>query len=530
MFFSKKINSWLLVFILIFTSLNFVPTESEALNISYFRAGNIISDSKFFTHGTLTVKQIQSFLDSKGNQCKSIPSQNLFCIKDLKITTKNVEANKYCNAYVGAKNESVAQIISKFSKNCNISEKVLLVTLQKEQGLITTPYATYVDPNGNHAKDGWAYRAAMGFGCPDGGACNSKYYGLFNQLDQATWQYIAYVAGDYNYTYKPYQTIAIKYNPNSSCGSSKVYIENKATAALYNYTPYQPNKHAIAAVTGASSNACASYGNRNFFNYYNNWFGNSRVKSEIGKAAVIPEASELIDITHLTSARQKAINQIVEAGIITPCTKVSFCPDKLLGRDALAKYLLLSIGTKVTPKEKSSYFKDVSSKTVKIKYAGDSKTTTIQPLSKNVVAYIDALYEMKLTLGTYKDNKGNLVFKPKNSVTRAELAQFLFGFHNIVQGSHYPTLTSKNTKSDFADVSTKKIKVVYSGEKKATTIQKFSQKRVYAINWMYENNIIWAVSTNNKGKITFRPNDKVNRGQFAQILTRMLNKDLLLID
>jgi hypothetical protein len=54
-----------------------------------------------------------------------------------------------------------------------------------------------------------------------------------------------------------------------------VFIENRATALLYIYTPYQPNAAALRAGTG-EGNACSSYGNRNFSIIYANWFGNPR--------------------------------------------------------------------------------------------------------------------------------------------------------------------------------------------------------------------------------------------------------------
>jgi putative cell wall-binding protein len=68
----------------------------------------------------------------------------------------------------------------------------------------------------------------------------------------------------------------VRFSPDASCGTSNVLIENIATAALYHYTPYQPNAAALAAGDRAVSpyDSCAAYGNRNFSLYYNSWFGN----------------------------------------------------------------------------------------------------------------------------------------------------------------------------------------------------------------------------------------------------------------
>jgi hypothetical protein len=77
-----------------------------------------------------------------------------------------------------------------------------------------------------------------------------------------TW-YTPYILGN-NY---------IQYNPSSSCGGSTVNIQNRATQALYNYTPYQPNQGALNAGWGTAS--CGSYGNRNFYLYFVKWFGST---------------------------------------------------------------------------------------------------------------------------------------------------------------------------------------------------------------------------------------------------------------
>ena len=63
----------------------------------------------------------------------------------------------------------------------------------------------------------------------------------------------------------------IQYNPNASCGGSIVNVRSLATSALYRYTPYQPNAGALAAGYGTAS--CGAYGNRNFYLYFEDWFG-----------------------------------------------------------------------------------------------------------------------------------------------------------------------------------------------------------------------------------------------------------------
>ena len=64
----------------------------------------------------------------------------------------------------------------------------------------------------------------------------------------------------------------VQFHPNTACGTTTLTIRNKATAALYYYTPYQPNAAALSNLYG-TGDACSSYGNRNFWRMYSDWFG-----------------------------------------------------------------------------------------------------------------------------------------------------------------------------------------------------------------------------------------------------------------
>ena len=119
----------------------------------------------------------------------------------------------------------------------------------------------------------------MGQGCPDTAACDTAYYGFFNQVYGAARQFKRYAnppgTSQYFTWYEPGNTWNVGYHPNAGCGSSPVYIENQATANLYYYTPYQPNRAAIAAGYG-EGDGCSAYGNRNFFQYFTDWFGSTQ--------------------------------------------------------------------------------------------------------------------------------------------------------------------------------------------------------------------------------------------------------------
>ncbi|MDR2083124.1 MAG: hypothetical protein LBP35_05980 [Candidatus Ancillula trichonymphae] len=227
--------------------------------MSRFDAGLIITDSEFYTHGTMSTAQIQDFLGNINPNC-----QGTFCAKNYTAQTVT-QGGKYCGHVDGGRTLSLAQMISEVSAICNISEKVLLVTLQKEEGIIT-----YTDQAALQAR----YRTAMGYGCPDTtpGVCDEEFFGLYNQLYWAANQFRMYRANPHNYNVRAGVTNNILYSPNTSCGTKQVFVYNDATAALYNYTPYTPNPAALATSHG-TGDECSAYGNRNFYSYYTEWFG-----------------------------------------------------------------------------------------------------------------------------------------------------------------------------------------------------------------------------------------------------------------
>ncbi|MGO1267245.1 MAG: hypothetical protein ACTMIY_11480, partial [Microbacterium gubbeenense] len=233
----------------------------KADTLNGFKAGNIISDAKMYTSGTMSASQIQGFFNQKVKRCDS----NYTCLKDFSMKTRTKAPNSYCTStYQGSSRDTAAQIISKVSKACNVSERVLIVMLQKEQGLVTHTWPSQ-----------FRYDIAMGYACPDHAACDSTYFGFQNQMYMAAYQLQRYTKDSYFSWYPVGKTSQVRWHPNASCGTGPVRIENKATAALYYYTPYQPNRAAMRAGYGVGD-SCSAYGNRNFYNYYTDWFGATR--------------------------------------------------------------------------------------------------------------------------------------------------------------------------------------------------------------------------------------------------------------
>ena len=232
------------------------PTSAQALSGSDFQRGYIISDSQFYDSNAMTQDEIQAFLSKMTPSCA-----NSNCLSVVRTDTFSRAADRtVCAAYTGASGELASAIIFKVQQACGISARVLLVTLQKEQSLITMTNPTLT-----------RLSRAMGYGCPDsaGGACDSQFYGLYNQIYKAAWQFKRYSTPDPWGSYQP-GVVAIAKKPG--CESIAVNIQNNATAALYNYTPYTPDDAALANLRGLGD-GCSSYGNRNFWVYYNDWFG-----------------------------------------------------------------------------------------------------------------------------------------------------------------------------------------------------------------------------------------------------------------
>jgi len=265
--YSRLTKSLVALLVAVLTSFGLTAiTPANALDGKNFDPGLIISDSVFFDFGTMTAEDIQRFLDSQVPVCGS-SSTGMPCLKNYKSDTpeKAAEVGK-CQYMPAQKNISAAQIIYNIAKACGINPRVLLVTLQKEQGLVQ---ARIPSP--------YMYRAAMGYGCPDSdpGICGKVWTGLFNQLYKAAGQFQWYGDPNGSFTYlRPGRTVSISYHPSASrnCGKQTFTLKSQATANLYYYTPFVPNTASLANLRG-TGDTCSSYGNRNFWRFYWDWFG-----------------------------------------------------------------------------------------------------------------------------------------------------------------------------------------------------------------------------------------------------------------
>lgn len=242
-----------------------------------FDPGRIIDDSVMTNSSSMSVQQIQAFLNSKVPNCDTNGTQPASDFGRPDLTHAQYAASRGwapppypCLKDYNEGGRSAAQIIYDVSQQFKINPQTFIVLLQKESSLVTDSWPMP-----------WQYRSATGYGCPDStpGVCNGSYYGFTNQVTWAgrlfrsvinqspTW-YSPYIKG-LNY---------IQWSPNAACGGSTVNIQNWSTAALYDYTPYRPNQAALNAGYGMGD-GCSAYGNRNFFLYFNDWFGSTYTPS-----------------------------------------------------------------------------------------------------------------------------------------------------------------------------------------------------------------------------------------------------------
>lgn len=200
-----KFYSLILVVITLFSPLFSLPVKAQEAN---FDPGYIISDSEILDTAAMTVADIQTLLQAKNSY----------------LATYQVTDNL-------GNTISAAQAIYDRAVANGVSQKFIIVLLQKEQGLIE-------NPTPSQARLDWA----TGYGCPDSGGCNSRWQGFWKQINSASLQFKDYMDNPQQYRFKAGETYTFT-NPYSTTfqGDSIVTIRNTATAALYNYTPHVYN-------------------------------------------------------------------------------------------------------------------------------------------------------------------------------------------------------------------------------------------------------------------------------------------------
>ncbi|HRY36318.1 MAG TPA: serine hydrolase [Candidatus Magasanikbacteria bacterium] len=181
-----------------------------------FNPNLIITDEEMQMCSALGVNEIQKFLEAKGSYLSTYSALDID------------------NAY-----KSAAQIIYEAAQRNKINPKFLLVTLQKEQSLIT-------DDSPTQKQLDWATGYAVCDSCSMNDPKIQKHKGFANQVDNA--------AGIIRWYYENTNNgIVKKINSPVFIDNQQVVPQSWATAFLYTYTPHL-------------------HGNKNFWRIWNTWF------------------------------------------------------------------------------------------------------------------------------------------------------------------------------------------------------------------------------------------------------------------
>jgi hypothetical protein len=270
----NKISAIILT--VLFVGLPISPLLAQQAVDSAFDSGLLITDAAFSDANTFgSAESIQRFLDQRGSVLANIGQTFLLKLKEPDFVTKTGLEDP--RPQLG-RLRTAAELIYDSATTHGLNPQVILVLLQKEQSLI----------DGNFSSDDRLQRAldrAVGFGCPDNGGCGDIFLGFYRQLfgsfDDEGGRWLGSAASlmrsfntsggrgprvdSANQTFgRPTvrtsgvgDTIVLDNTLGGYAGvqaTQAVKLSNKATSALYRYTPHVFN------------------GNYNFWRFYSKWF------------------------------------------------------------------------------------------------------------------------------------------------------------------------------------------------------------------------------------------------------------------
>jgi len=224
----KKIITYCLFFSLIVST--FIPTLSKAAIDPEFDPNNIISNSLLLDADSMTLEGIQNFLENQGSYLAYYSTENTYGDNKsaAEIIYEAATNNYNCDGVDLSDTPTENEKELKCSQIKTVNPKFLLVLLQKEQSLIQ-------ENNPTQRQLDWA----TGYGCPDGSSCNPYWEGFGKQVNSAALQFWWYMEYPQGYNYKMGTTYTFN-NPYGTIETKTITAtpQNKATAALYNYTPH----------------------------------------------------------------------------------------------------------------------------------------------------------------------------------------------------------------------------------------------------------------------------------------------------
>src|SRR3989338_2247213 len=236
-------------------SLLLVPAISLA---DTFNPNILISDARFIDVATLGggAEGIQKFLEAHGSVLANTSPDFLLKLRepgDVNLKSRLPDPRPNLGRL-----RTAAELVYDASTSAGINPQVVLVTLQKEQTLITGTFS-------NGGLQG-ALDRALGFGCPDEGGCSDIFLGFYHQLfgnfDSEDTRYIGMPSSlvrSFNFesggvrvgrgplidgrSARRGDTITLENTqgpPNNAPATQSVTLTNFATTALYRYTAPNP--------------------------------------------------------------------------------------------------------------------------------------------------------------------------------------------------------------------------------------------------------------------------------------------------
>lgn len=191
-----------------------------------FDPGYVIDDNKFVDRDSMSINDIQYFLNEQNSELKDYSEGGRSAAHIIWDA-----AQGWLQEGDGKPKGNWGGIIDINEHSGTVNPRVILVTLQKEQSLITNNYA-YGDKQR-------AYDCAMSYGALEGGGCKwmfenrPQYKGFTNQVEWAAAQLRWNYERAYGHGYTDYQA-----GGTYTFDDQVVHLGNRATASLYRYTPH----------------------------------------------------------------------------------------------------------------------------------------------------------------------------------------------------------------------------------------------------------------------------------------------------
>lgn len=240
----RRISSIIVTMAVLALSAQTVLANDQEDFIASGRQHNIVSDETFVNTKSMTVGEVQAFLTLKGSFLKDYA--------DNSEDGKGRSASQIIWDAAQGKYEATGTLngIVINEMTGSVSPKIILVYLQKEQGLITS--SIWSD---------WAMTASMGYACfvgvdgdYNGNNVKDVYEGFTKQVENGAWQLRYNFERAQSNGFSDYQ---ISQTFHTSDGYN-VILSNRATSSVYRYTPYVfPSAYNVARI-------------------YDSWFGSGK--------------------------------------------------------------------------------------------------------------------------------------------------------------------------------------------------------------------------------------------------------------